>query len=116
LPISLRQKEPKATFRRGDAIMNQIDSFSMNSFRLDGKVAMVTGANQGLGMAYALAFAKAGADLFIPHLTEDASEIRELIEKTGRKAYFLGAISRTPPIWTGLYRSASAYTASLTFS
>jgi 2-deoxy-D-gluconate 3-dehydrogenase len=60
----------------------------MDSFRLDGKVAIVTGANQGLGMAYALAFAKAGADLFIPHLTEDVSEIRELIEKAGRKVYF----------------------------
>jgi 2-deoxy-D-gluconate 3-dehydrogenase len=60
----------------------------MDSFRLDGKVAIVTGANQGLGMAYALAFAKAGADLFIPHLTEDIAEIRDLIEKDGRKVHF----------------------------
>ena len=65
------------------------DKFSLDWFRLDGKVAMVTGANQGLGMAYAVAFAKAGADLFIPHFTEDVSEIKELIEKEGRKVYFL---------------------------
>lgn len=50
---------------------NPLERFSMDWFRLDGKVAMVTGANQGLGMAYAVAFAKAGADLFIPHFTED---------------------------------------------
>jgi 2-deoxy-D-gluconate 3-dehydrogenase len=68
--------------------MSRIENFSMNSFRLDGKVAIVTGANQGLGMGYALAFAKAGADLFIPHLTDDVSEIKELIEKEGRKVHF----------------------------
>lgn len=61
----------------------------MDWFRLDGKVAMVTGANQGLGMAYAVAFAKAGADLFIPHFTEDVSEIKALIEKEGRRVHFL---------------------------
>ena len=65
------------------------DRFSMDWFRLDGKVAMVTGANQGLGMAYAVAFAKAGADLFIPHFTEDVTEIKELIEKEGRQVHFL---------------------------
>lgn len=65
------------------------DRFSMDWFRLDGKVAMVTGANQGLGMAYAVAFAKAGADLFIPHFTEDVTEIKELIEKEGRHVHFL---------------------------
>lgn len=66
-----------------------MDRFSMDWFRLDGKVAMVTGANQGLGMAYAVAFAKAGADLFIPHFTEDVSEIKALIEKEGRRVHFL---------------------------
>ena len=68
---------------------NPMDKFNMDWFRLDGKVAMVTGANQGLGMAYAVAFAKAGADLFIPHFTEDVSEIKALIEKEGRQVHFL---------------------------
>ena len=69
--------------------MSEFDKFSMDCFRLDGKVAMVTGANQGLGIAYAVAFAKAGADLFIPHFTDDVSEVKELIEKEGRKVCFL---------------------------
>lgn len=67
-----------------------INDFSMETaFSLKGKVAMVTGANQGLGMGYALAFAKAGADIFIPHLTDDVSEIKALIEGTGQKVAFL---------------------------
>jgi 2-dehydro-3-deoxy-D-gluconate 5-dehydrogenase len=67
----------------------KLSDFSMNAFSLKGKVAMVTGANQGLGMAYAVAFAKAGADLFIPHFTDDVSEIKSLIEETGQKVKFL---------------------------
>ena len=35
-------------------------SFSMDLFRLDGKVAIVTGANHDLGESYAVALAKAG--------------------------------------------------------
>lgn len=61
----------------------------MDIFSLKGKVAMVTGANQGLGMAYAVALATAGADLFIPHFTDDVSEIKGMIEGLGRKVIFM---------------------------
>jgi 2-deoxy-D-gluconate 3-dehydrogenase len=66
-----------------------IKNFSMDWFSLKGKVAIVTGANQNLGMGYAVAFAKAGADLFIPHYTDDVSEVKSLIEAEGRKVAFL---------------------------
>ena len=66
-----------------------IKDFSLDYFSLKGKVAIVTGANQNLGMAYALAFAKAGADLYIPHYTDDVSEVKALIEAEGRKVAFL---------------------------
>ena len=66
-----------------------ISNFSLDYFSLKGKVAIVTGANQNLGMAYALAFAKAGADLYIPHFTDDTSEIKKLIEAEGRQVKFL---------------------------
>jgi 2-deoxy-D-gluconate 3-dehydrogenase len=39
-------------------------------------------------MAYAVAFAKAGADLFIPHLTDDIDEVKEAVEKEGRRIEF----------------------------
>lgn len=67
----------------------QLQEFSMDFFSLKGKVAIVTGGNQGLGMAYAMAFAKAGADLFIPHFTDDITEIKDLIEGEGRKVAFI---------------------------
>jgi len=58
--------------------------FSMDMFSLKGKVAIVTGGNTTLGMAYAVAFAKAGADIFIAHYTDDIDEIKEAVEKLKR--------------------------------
>ena len=42
-----------------------LNNFSMDFFSLKGKIAFVTGGNTGLGQAYVVAFAKAGADLFV---------------------------------------------------
>ena len=64
-------------------------SFSMDSFRIDGKVALITGANHGLGEAYAIALAKAGADIFIQHHSADVSRVKEEIESIGRRVCFL---------------------------
>jgi 2-deoxy-D-gluconate 3-dehydrogenase len=66
-----------------------IKLFSMDYFSLKGKTAIVTGGNTNLGMSYSVAFAKAGADLFIPHFTDDISEVREAVEAEGRRAVFL---------------------------
>ena len=63
--------------------------FSLDMFSLKGKVAMITGANQGLGMAYAIALAKAGADIFISHFTDEVTEIRKTIESIGRHVAFI---------------------------
>ncbi|MDI3477655.1 MAG: 2-dehydro-3-deoxy-D-gluconate 5-dehydrogenase, partial [Thermoanaerobacterium sp.] len=68
--------------------MYNITDFSMDFFRLDGKVAIVTGGNTGLGQGYAVALAKAGADLFIVTHNDRFDETRELIEKEGRKVEF----------------------------
>ncbi len=63
----------------------------MNLFQLNGKVAIVTGGNTGLGQGYALALAKAGADLLIVTHGTNWEETRELIEKEGRTVHFFQA-------------------------
>jgi len=60
-----------------------IDGFSMDFFSLKGKTAIVTGGNSGLGLAFATALAKAGANLFIPSFILDNGEAVHLLEKQG---------------------------------
>lgn len=68
---------------------NDLNKFSMDFFNLNGKVAVVTGGNTGLGQAYAVALAKAGADLLIPTFDTNWNETRELIEAEGKKVVFV---------------------------
>lgn len=57
------------------------------SGKLEGKAALITGGDSGIGRAVAVAFAKEGADVVIAYLEEhqDAAETRRLIEAEGRK-------------------------------
>jgi NAD(P)-dependent dehydrogenase (short-subunit alcohol dehydrogenase family) len=58
----------------------------LDRFRLDGKVAIVTGASSGLGVAFARGLAEAGADIVIGARREDRlEETRVLVEETGRR-------------------------------
>ncbi|WP_066903634.1 SDR family oxidoreductase [Mycolicibacterium houstonense] len=54
---------------------------------LDGKRALVTGGDSGIGRAVAIAFAKEGADVAIAYLEEhdDAMHTASLVEQTGRR-------------------------------
>jgi 2-deoxy-D-gluconate 3-dehydrogenase len=66
-----------------------INDFSMDFFSLQGKNAIVTGGNSGLGQAFATALAKAGANIFIASFLPDQDETRELIERQGVKVEFM---------------------------
>lgn len=68
-----------------------VNDFSMDFFSLKGKVAIVTGGNTGLGQGYAVALAKAGADVFITTHGTNWDETRLLIEAEGRKVSFFKA-------------------------
>ena len=57
--------------------------------RLEGRKALITGGDSGIGRAAAIAFAREGADVAIVHLPSeerDAREVIALIEAEGRKA------------------------------
>jgi 2-dehydro-3-deoxy-D-gluconate 5-dehydrogenase len=54
-------------------------------FKLDGKVAAVTGATRGIGRSIALALAEAGADIALLQRSPEQSDVKEEIESIGRK-------------------------------
>jgi 7-alpha-hydroxysteroid dehydrogenase len=59
----------------------------LESFRVDGKVAIVTGAGRGIGAGCALALAEAGADVVIASRTEaQLQEIAAQVSAMGRRA------------------------------
>lgn len=60
----------------------------LDSFRLDGQVALVTGSTRGLGQGAALALAEAGADVALLDRT-DASETAEQIRSLGRGVHLV---------------------------
>jgi 7-alpha-hydroxysteroid dehydrogenase len=64
----------------------------LERFRLDDKVAVVTGAGRGIGAATALALAEAGADVVLSARTEEQlKEVAAQVEKLGRRAVIVAA-------------------------
>jgi NAD(P)-dependent dehydrogenase (short-subunit alcohol dehydrogenase family) len=61
----------------------EITDFTTDLFSLTGKNAIVTGGNTGLGRAFALALAKAGANVLVPSIADDDGATGRLIEAEG---------------------------------
>ncbi len=62
------------------------------SQRLEGRKALVTGADSGIGRAAAIAYAREGADValsYLPDEQRDAEDVAKLVEQAGRKAVLL---------------------------
>ncbi|MFG2919956.1 SDR family NAD(P)-dependent oxidoreductase [Streptomyces sp. NPDC048305] len=76
----------------------EITEFNRDFFSLDGRNAIVTGGNTGLGQAFSLALAKAGANVFVPSVAADDGTTRKLIEAEGRRMEFLEADLTRPGV------------------
>jgi NAD(P)-dependent dehydrogenase (short-subunit alcohol dehydrogenase family) len=81
----------------------------LDRFRLDEKIAVVTGASSGLGVAFAAALAEAGADLVLAGRRTDRLErTRVIVEDRGRRALVVTADVSQPEDAQAVVDSAMA--------
>ncbi len=82
----------------------------LDKFKLDGKVALVTGSNQGIGQMYAKALAEAGADIIGVSYTDDFAETEKLIKETGKNfKYYVSDFSKRESIYEFIKNVKSDY-------
>ena len=102
MPQDPRTAEPKPPFSERtqpqpglSSEMSPAPDHGEHSYRgkglLTGKVALITGADSGIGRAVAIAFAREGADIAISYLNEDsdAEETARWVQEAGRRAVLL---------------------------
>lgn len=68
-----------------------ITDFRMDFFSLQGRNAVVTGGNTGLGQAFTVALAAAGANVFVPSVMPDDGSTGPLVEARGGRYEYLEA-------------------------
>jgi NAD(P)-dependent dehydrogenase (short-subunit alcohol dehydrogenase family) len=87
-PQPEQQQSPPGLTKLMKPIPDHGEKSYRGSGKLAGKVALITGADSGIGRAVAIAYAREGADVLISYLDEheDAEETRKHVEDAGRRA------------------------------
>ncbi|MDQ1528001.1 MAG: hypothetical protein QOG18_2614 [Microbacteriaceae bacterium] len=83
-----QQQQPPGLTGKLDPRPDHGEQSYTGSGKLAGKVALITGADSGIGKAVAIAYAREGADVVISYLseTEDAEDTAKWVHDAGRKA------------------------------
>jgi NAD(P)-dependent dehydrogenase (short-subunit alcohol dehydrogenase family) len=87
-PQPEQQQSPPGLTRLMEPIPDHGEGSYRGAGKLEGKVALITGADSGIGRAVAIAYAREGADVVVSYLNEheDAEETRKHVQQAGRKA------------------------------
>ncbi len=90
-PPQAQKKQPGLESKMTPEPIFEDSAYNKGSGRLQGKVALITGADSGIGRAVAVAYAHEGADIAIVYLDEqkDAEETKEHIERLGRRCLLI---------------------------
>ncbi len=97
-PLPRQQQDPPGFTEQLDPKPDHGEHSYRGCGKLKNRVALITGANSGIGRAVAIAFAREGADVLLSYLREhqDAQETGRWVEEAGRRAVLLAGDVKDP--------------------
>ncbi|MGA7864028.1 MAG: SDR family oxidoreductase [Stellaceae bacterium] len=97
-PLPRQQQDPPGFTEQLDPKPDHGEHSYRGCGKLKNRVALITGADSGIGRAVAIAFAREGADVLLSYLREhqDAQETGRWVEEAGRRAVLLAGDVKDP--------------------